>query len=388
MQKQHDEQPAAGSKMRMPNLLYWPKARQAIQTMVAAVAAYLVATYFAMPQGYWSVMTAILVVQANVGASLGLAFDRLLATLLGAATGAALVAAFGQSHPAAPLALAVIALAYIATFRPTLRLAPVTAAIVILGDPHYGTPLASAANRVIEIGIGAIIAVITALLLFPSRAGTTLSGHVGRMLPVFAEHLSGTINGSLGDGCLGTARTDETYVALNAQVRSGLSTGEGLVAEARRELAGHVTDHADPAAVQRTLRRLWYTLMMAARASQKPLPPEAARPLGPALLGVRDAGHAAITKLGALYRCEASAADIAPDLAAVTSALSALDAAMIALRQSHMLQPLPTDDAARIFALVYALGQLPQNLTDLADRHGDLTGNSGSTADLEPKASP
>jgi hypothetical protein len=368
---------------RLTAFFTWPKARQAIQTMVAAVAAYLVATYFAMPQGYWSVMTAILVVQANVGASLGLAFDRLLATLLGAATGAALVALFGQSHPAPLLALAVIALAYIATFRPTLRLAPVTAAIVILGDPHYGSPLASAANRVIEIGIGAIIAVITALLLFPSRAGTTLAGHVGRMLPVFAQHLSGTI-----DGCLGSARTDETYIALNAQVRSGLSTGEGLVTEARRELAGHVTDHADPAAVQRTLRRLWYTLMMAARASLKPLPPEAAGPLAPALLGVRDAGHAAITKLGALYRSEASAADIAPNLASVTSALSALEAAMVALRQSHVLQPLPTDDAARIFALVYALGQLPQNLTDLADRHGDLTGTKGSAPYQEPKVSP
>jgi hypothetical protein len=36
---------------------------------------------------------------------------------------------------------------------------------------------------------------------------------------------------------------------------------------------------------------------------------------------------------------------------------------------------LPADGAARIFAFVYALGQLPQNLTDLADRHSDLTGN-------------
>jgi hypothetical protein len=33
-----------------------------------------------------------------------------------------------------------------------------------------------------------------------------------------------------------------------------------------------------------------------------------------------------------------------------------------------VLQPQPTDDAARIFALVYALGQLPQNLTDVANR--------------------
>jgi uncharacterized membrane protein YccC len=365
------------AKLASVALLSWPKARQAIQTMVAAVAAYLVATYFAMPQGYWSVMTAILVVQANVGASLGLALDRLLATLLGAATGAALIAVFGQSHPAPLLALAVITLAYIATFRPTLRLAPVTAAIVILGDPHYGSPLASAANRVIEIGIGAIIAVSVSLLLFPSRAGTKLAGHVARILPVFAEHLSGTIN-----ACLGTACPDDTYIALNAQVRASLGAGEGLVTEARRELAGHVTDHADPAAVLRTMRRLWYTLMMAARAAQSPLPPEAAVPLASALLGVMDAASVAITELAALYRGEG----VRPEIAATEAALGTLDAAMVALRRSHVLQPLPTDDAARIFALVYALGHLSQNLTDLADRYGDLAGTKVAPAKATSKS--
>ena len=358
------------ARLSWPPLLSWPKARQAIQTMVAAVAAYLVATYFALPQGYWSVMTAILVVQANVGAALGLALDRLLATLLGAATGAALVGLFGPSRPAPLLAVAVVALAYLASYRGSLRLAPVTAAIVILGDPHYGSPLASAANRVIEIGIGAIIAVLTALLVFPSRAGRTLSGHVGNILPVLATHLVGTI-----DGCLGTVRSDDTYVAQNAQVRAALGVGEGLATEARRELAGHVTDHADPAAVQRTLRRLWYTLMMAARAAHEPLPPEAAEPLAPALRGVRDAGRAAIMQLAAVYDGDAAAqASMSAQQDDLVNALSALDQAMAALRRSQVLRPLSTDDASRIFALVYALGQLTQNISDLADRHGDLTG--------------
>ena len=79
--------------------------------MVAAVAAYLVATYFALPQDYWSVMTAILVVQASIGASLGLAFDRLLATLLGAVVAAALVAIFGHAPGVSVILLAVSVLA-------------------------------------------------------------------------------------------------------------------------------------------------------------------------------------------------------------------------------------------------------------------------------------
>jgi hypothetical protein len=59
------------------------------------------------------------------------------------------------------------------------------------------------------------------------------------------------------------------------------------------------------------------------------LPPEAAGPLAPAPLGVRDAGHITITRLSVLYRSEASAADLASDLASVTSGFGALEAAMV-----------------------------------------------------------
>ena len=33
-----------------------------------------------------------------------------------------------------------------------------------------------------------------------------------------------------------------------------------------------------------------------------------------------------------------------------------------------------TEDAARVFAFAFALGQLAQNLKDLGDRYSDLTG--------------
>ncbi|MGH6962054.1 MAG: FUSC family protein, partial [Dongiaceae bacterium] len=155
----------------------WPQLRQAIQTAFAAVVAYAIAAWFALPQNYWAVMTAILVVQASIGASLGLALDRLLATLLGAAVGAALVALFGTAHlvAAASLFVAVLLLAFLASRRASLRLAPVTAAIVILSDPSHGEPVMAAAHRVIEIGLGSLVALATTLLLFPSRAGTALA---------------------------------------------------------------------------------------------------------------------------------------------------------------------------------------------------------------------
>jgi uncharacterized membrane protein YccC len=194
---------------RLPDLLAslqslprpsWRRLRQAIQTAVAAALAYLLARAFGLPQGYWAVITAMLVIQGSIGASLGLAIDRLVATLIGAAVGGALLALHiaNERIALALLFLAIVALAYLATFRPALRLAPVTAVIVFISHPGDASPLASAADRVIEIAIGAVIALVTALLLFPSRAGRTLASHVGRLLPLLAQHLADSLAGALG----------------------------------------------------------------------------------------------------------------------------------------------------------------------------------------------
>src|SRR5687767_1672175 len=141
----------------------WAQVRLAIRTSIAAIISYAVATSFALPQSYWAVVTAILVVQASVGASLVAATDRLLATILGGAVGAVLIAVFGTSSPATVMTLAgsVLALAYLGALRPSMRLASVTAAIVILADPLLGDPIVSAWYRVLEIGLGALIAVVT-----------------------------------------------------------------------------------------------------------------------------------------------------------------------------------------------------------------------------------
>ena len=131
----------------------WPRLRQAVQTTVSACLAYAVAELLALPQGFWAVMTAILVTQANVGASLGLAVDRLLGSLLGVLVGGGMALLLADSHALryAGLAATILVLAFFAAQRPALRIACVTAAIVILGDPRLGTPIQSAGYRMIEV---------------------------------------------------------------------------------------------------------------------------------------------------------------------------------------------------------------------------------------------
>ncbi len=343
----------------------WPQLRQAIQTAFAATIAYLVADYFALPQGYWAVMTAILVVQASIGASLGLALDRLLATLLGAAAGAALVALFGTAHlvAAASLFVAVLLLAFLASRRASLRLAPVTAAIVILSDPSHGEPLMAAAYRVVDIGLGSLVALATALLLFPSRAGTALSRHIAGMLPLIARHLDGSLRAALGE-----PRDNEALFDLNSRVRRALGAGDALAGEARTELAGRLADHADPEALLRTLRRLWNTAMMAARAARSPLPPPAAERLQPALSELRAALAAYLDGLATAFRDSCPPPDFAP----LADTLDRFAAEIVALRRDGVTREMSADAVARLFTLVDAIEQLRQNLKDLADRCDDL----------------
>jgi uncharacterized membrane protein YccC len=139
----------------------WPRLRQAIQTTIAACLAYAIADFAGMPQGFWAVMTAILVTQANVGASLGLAVDRLLGSLLGVVVGGvvALTLVDMQGLKYAGLAATVLVLGYFSARRPSLRIACVTAAIVVLGDPQLGPPMSSAGHRMVEVLIGTVVAI-------------------------------------------------------------------------------------------------------------------------------------------------------------------------------------------------------------------------------------
>ena len=221
----------------------------------------------------------------------------------------------------------------------------------------------AASNRVAEIAIGAIIAVAASLLLFPSRAGLALANHVGKTLPLFATHTADSI-----DAACGVQRPTAELLAFNTKVRSALNGANGLVAEARREVTGRVANHADPAADVRTLRRQWYTLMMITRAARPVLPAEV-DPLKDALGNVKSAATASFQQLGSAYRGK----DPIPDLRDLKAAMCEFDAAFAELRRSGNLRPLSTDDAARIFALAFALGQLASNLQDLSDRLDDLS---------------
>ena len=354
-----------------PRAEMWPRLRLAIQTTIAACLAYVIVDALGMPQGFWAVMTAILVTQANVGASLGLAAERLGGSLLGVLVGGAVAVALADAQELkfAGLAVTVLILGFFSAHRPSLRIACVTAAIVVLGDPSVGPPIASAENRMIEVVVGTVVAILTSLIVFPSRAGPAFAAHVTRTFAPLFEVARDTLSAAMGQPL-----DIEAMGAQGTRIRAAFAAGDTLAREARLEVAGYLADSPDPEAILRALRRLWHTEIMLMRAVAEPLPEKAVQILGPQIEALR----AAIDDV-AKQLVSPATAYAAPNLSEVESALAAFEHRMEEMRARGETRDLSMDDIIRLMAFDFALGQLRLNLRDIAERTTELAAFAGST---------
>lgn len=357
-----------------PRTEMWPRLRLAIQTTIAACLSYVVVDALGLQQGFWAVMTAILVTQANVGASLGLAADRLLGSLLGVVVGGGVAVALADAQELkfAGLAVTVLVLGFFSARRPSLRIACVTAAIVVLGDPRLGPPIASAENRMIEVAVGTVVAILTTLVVFPSRAGPSFAEHVTRTFTPLFEVLRDVLSAAMG-GPLDV----EAMGAQGARIRAAFAEGDTLAREARLEVAGYIADSPDPEAILRALRRLWHTEIMLLRAVAQPLPEKAVQILGPSIETLRVAIDEVAGQLAAPATAYAP-----PNLSEVESALAAIEHRTEEMRARGETRELPMDDIIRLMAFDFALGQLRLNLRDIAERAPELAAFAESTFPL------
>ena len=146
----------------------------AVRMTFAALLSLALAQLLQLRLPLWVVMTAIIVTQMRVGRSLKATFDYLAGTLGGALYGGVigvLVSHSGEIGLFATLAIAVAPLAFLAATKPGLGVAPITAVIVLLVPTMTRvTPVVSALDRVIEVGLGGLIGLFVAFLLLPSNA--------------------------------------------------------------------------------------------------------------------------------------------------------------------------------------------------------------------------
>jgi len=190
-------------KLRMDQgrgLLSWEHRRllvHAVKTALAAALCWWLALQFGWHDGYWGSISAIIVLQSNVGSTVNASRDRMLGTLIGALFGFASTL-FGTLPWNYVIALiAAVIVCGLLGLRNSSRLAGVTITIVMLVKTE-GSHWTIALDRVGQVLLGIIVALIVTTLVFPDRARLRLRDGLAQEFLVLGTLFEATLKGFRG----------------------------------------------------------------------------------------------------------------------------------------------------------------------------------------------
>jgi uncharacterized membrane protein YccC len=348
------------------------KARQAetklaLRVTIAGTLAFLVTKALNLPQGYWAVITAVIVMQASIGGSLKAAVERFSGTVAGAIYGGAIAAMVPHDSPmglGVAIVVALFPLALLAAIYPSFRVAPVTSLIMLLPPTGQAIgPLASALDRVIEITLGNIVGVVVALFILPARAHTLMTEAAAKVVSLNAELVAAFI-----DELTTAPQSRATLQTLHPRIRAALKKAEAAADEAARERKTHLTDQADPEPLIRTLYRVRHDLVMIGRAATGPLPPSVGERLRPSLINLRDVTSELLLDLSQALKQR----NAPPDPDAFRIAVQAFVAETEILRSASLARELPSEAFGQVFALRFGFEQFSKDSGDLLARTQEL----------------
>lgn len=164
--------------------------RHGIKTGLAALAALGVVHLFGLMYGFWTVLSAVIVMQVNVADSVRLCWYRLTGTALGAAIGIAAIVVFPETAwmTALALFLSVAFCAYMTRYNPRYQMAAITVVIIIVASIGEEHRVLFGLHRILDIGIGVGCAFLVTVLVWPRRAGTTLREQLRKDFAEAAQH--------------------------------------------------------------------------------------------------------------------------------------------------------------------------------------------------------
>jgi uncharacterized membrane protein YccC len=329
-----------------------------VRVTASALLAFEAASWLNFPVPLWTVLTAIIVTQINVGRSLKATIDYMAGTIGGAMYGGLIGVLLGHHSDGElllGLGIAVGPLALIAARRPSLTAAPITAVIVLLVPTMtHGAPLVSAVDRVVEVAVGAIIGLTMSFVLLPASAHGLAMSSAARTLERLADAVGELIIG------FKTALDVAALQRIQDSIGTALMELHLVGVEAEHERAVRVATAPDVGPLLRTLLRLRHDLVMIGRAAVTPLPESLHARLEP----VTDIAAAVQDFLRSSGR--ALLAQRQPShLDGVESALNSYAATIVTVRNEGLTRCMPSEVAERFFALCFALEQLRGNLRDL-----------------------
>jgi len=340
----------------IPSLVrFWTRRRSelrhGLRIAIAGVMSFVLAEALALPQGYWAVFTAVLVVQGSVGGSWKASVDRLIGTLLGAVYGAVIATIVRHDDVlmlGAALAISLTPLALLAALNPSYRVAPITAVILLLGSSGSTEgPFLAAALRTVEVSLGGFVGMAVSLFVLPARAHALMGEAANRVLRLLADLLGALIEALMAPSDAGA------ILARNDAVRVALTALETISDEAARERRNYLSGDADPEPVTRTLRRVRHDLVLIGRVAAEPLPDAVRSRLKEPLAAFAAAAGEFLRATGQAFTERAPP----PKLDSFNAALARVVCEIDAVKGEE-----------RLVALGFALEQLQRNLDDLVRR--------------------
>lgn len=158
--------------------------KQALKTGIAALLCLYITKMLGLTQGYWAAISAIIVLQSHMGATVKASLGRLGATAIGAIVGAVCMVWAGNSYfvVAAAITLAILCCSS-PRLRDGYRLAGSTV-VSIMFSTKFQSPWSNALERFVEVAIGIIVALVVAKVLWPLHARLQLRQEIQQ---AFAE---------------------------------------------------------------------------------------------------------------------------------------------------------------------------------------------------------
>jgi uncharacterized membrane protein YccC len=332
--------------------------KQGIKTGLAGTITYAIYAGFNLPQGYWAVFAALVVTQANLGASWKAALYRTIGSTCGALAAALLMPMLGDGLVSVGVVLFLLAtlFGYLTSLHPAFTAAGFTAALILVfggqGEPWHMAwlrVLYTILGAVVAFGVGALIWPVHARVGLRNKLASILDGAAALYRAVTAAALQGVDNEQQ------VRELDRQLHDLRRGITQQLDEAKSELAFSRFNQGAFQSfvDEADQ--VRRRLTAMAEDSSLYVRVQLQP-------DLVPSLPALVEKTSQRFAFLAAAVRTPG----VALNSAELDGALAALDADLAKLRERRATAPFALDRVLPFWTLVFNLKEVAQGLKQLA----------------------
>lgn len=332
--------------------------KQGIKTGLAGTITYAFYARWQLPEGYWAVFAALVVTQANLGASWRAALYRTIGSTCGAVAAALLIPILGKGPVGVGVVLFLLGslFGYLTALHPAFTAAGFTAALILVFGGQ-GEPWHMAWLRVLYTLLGAVIAFLVGALIWPVHAHEVLRQKIANILEG-----AGALYRAVTAAALHGVDNEQQIRELDRRLhdlRRGITQ---QLDEARSELAFH---RFNESAYQRAVEiadQIRRRLTAMAEDRSLYIHAQATPALVPSMPALTQTTAEQFDTLAKAVRHPSTPMSAT----ALDAAVEAMDADLARLRQRRVTSPFALDRMLPFWALVFNLREVAQDLKELA----------------------